>query len=334
MKYCIIITGQLRTWKFSRYFIKNLQEKYDCDIFLGLDLNNNNQLLHKNTKDSNKDEEIQEAIDFYKPVLYHINDINDEKEITSNINKINNTNKIYKVVTKDTNELISDYLLSSNKINTNHPTIINNCKYTKNSEYIELLGFSNKAHCNGILRQYHILKKTYELVINYSKTYCVNYDIIIRIRPDFFIWDESFHISHFNKLQFNEQICQELCNPYCNVKYNVNNIELIKNIYKNININFIKPNTNTIFIIDGGIVNYQDLNNFTYVNDFFWYHGEDLLNVLTCFYDDLPDIINECLNTFWPISYGMEHYFSVFLQKRKILLQKSNINYYTCVREL
>ena len=149
-----------------------------------------------------------------------------------------------------------------------------------------------------------------------------------------FIWDEQFHCSYFDKLDLKDIHDKEMWNNFNNIKYNQYNIDLIKKIYKDINIDFTIPNINTIYIVDGGIINFQDLNNFTYITDFFWYHGEDLLDTMILFYDDLPNIINNCLESFWPISHGMEHYFSVFLQKRKVLVQMANNKYYSIIREL
>ena len=40
MKIAILLTGQLRTWNLCKYIIKNIQESYDTDIFLSVDLCN------------------------------------------------------------------------------------------------------------------------------------------------------------------------------------------------------------------------------------------------------------------------------------------------------
>ena len=73
MKVAIILSGQPRTWKLCKHFLKNMiLDRYDCDIFLGIDINNKTQLLYKNSQSCTDEIEVKQILDFYKPVSYYI----------------------------------------------------------------------------------------------------------------------------------------------------------------------------------------------------------------------------------------------------------------------
>ena len=68
MKVALLITGQLRTWKMTRYLVDNIKKKYDTDIFLSIDKNNNLQHEHKNNHTLSNQHELDEAIQYYQPI--------------------------------------------------------------------------------------------------------------------------------------------------------------------------------------------------------------------------------------------------------------------------
>ena len=47
MKIALLLTGQLRTWKMTRYLVDNIKQNYDTDVFLSIDKNNDIQHEHK-----------------------------------------------------------------------------------------------------------------------------------------------------------------------------------------------------------------------------------------------------------------------------------------------
>ena len=78
MKIAVILSGQVRTWKFCReLFKKQLLDHYDCDIFMAIDSKNNIQCENKNSITETVSSEITEAINFYKPKGVVYDDISD-----------------------------------------------------------------------------------------------------------------------------------------------------------------------------------------------------------------------------------------------------------------
>jgi hypothetical protein len=73
MKVALLITGQLRTWEFCKYSIKNsIINHYDTDVFLSIDTNNILQETRSNKTTQTSSDEINNAINFYKPLDYFI----------------------------------------------------------------------------------------------------------------------------------------------------------------------------------------------------------------------------------------------------------------------
>tara|TARA_Y100000389_G_scaffold202678_1_gene248692 strand:+ start:47 stop:442 length:396 start_codon:yes stop_codon:yes gene_type:complete len=120
------------------------------------------------------------------------------------------------------------------------------------------------------------------------------------LRFDQLIWNETF---------FNEK----------DTKYNNQNIINLKNKLEKINLKIDIPENNNIYVFGGGIYK-----NYAYVNDQFFIHNNSLVNTLTKFYKELPSIIDDTLNTFYP-NYGcwIEHFFTKFLINHNIKIRRS-----------
>lgn len=69
MKVAILLTGQLRTFEMLKYFhLNTLILKYDADVFLGIDLNNQYQCEYKNLTTPTTLNEANKAINFFTPI--------------------------------------------------------------------------------------------------------------------------------------------------------------------------------------------------------------------------------------------------------------------------
>ena len=50
MKLAIILSGQIRSFNLTKWILQNIKNKYNCDIFMGINPNN----LHQNEEGENK----------------------------------------------------------------------------------------------------------------------------------------------------------------------------------------------------------------------------------------------------------------------------------------
>lgn len=74
MKIALLLTGQLRTFRMCKHLVKNvLLDKYDVDVFLSIDMNNQFQTENMNHPSDSSLEDVQEAIDFYGPIDTFVN---------------------------------------------------------------------------------------------------------------------------------------------------------------------------------------------------------------------------------------------------------------------
>jgi hypothetical protein len=80
MKIAVLLTGQLRTFEMVKYLHMNaLIQKYDTDVFLGIDLCNHLQNYHKNSKSKTSISSLDSAVDFFKPIdTFVLDDFTDE----------------------------------------------------------------------------------------------------------------------------------------------------------------------------------------------------------------------------------------------------------------
>ena len=71
-----------------------------------------------------------------------------------------------------------------------------------------------------------------------------------------------------------------------------------------------------------------------YVNDWFWTHGDDLIEKMLKFYPQLNQIILFSMNNYFPIyGAGIEHYFSIFLYNNDIDIKRTIMNKCTIIRK-
>jgi len=80
MKIALLLTGQLRTFKMCGHLVKNMiLDHYDVDVFMSINKSNKLQTTNLYNTKYTENEDIQEALNFYKPITYFINE-NYDKE--------------------------------------------------------------------------------------------------------------------------------------------------------------------------------------------------------------------------------------------------------------
>ena len=321
MKKAVIITGQLRTNELVKWFHKHSFFDDNCDIFLSIDTDNTTQLLYKNDTDKTTDDLVTETIKFYKPKKYYISNADVDTEIIHedykdlcnrpfvyyDINNLNNNNKQTE---------INLFLIGQQE------------EHMKNSIDIKNISFNNanmKKGCltensiKGLFRQFYFVKKGYELLSAYKNENNVNYDIVIRIRFDHVLLTNNFINNELNKFTIKDN----------NITFCEDNLKLAQNI-KNLDLNFDKISNNTINVMGAGVYK-----KYVYVNDFFWTHGDDLIEKMLKFYEQLHDIISFSMNNFFPIyGAGIEHYFAIFLFKNNIDISQTIMNKCNIIRKI
>ena len=89
MKIALLLFGQLRTFDMCKWMIKNILDRYDCDVFMSIDKNNIHQHEDLNSKQETHDLKISDAIDFIKPKDFYVTDYTSFENDYNNINLSN-----------------------------------------------------------------------------------------------------------------------------------------------------------------------------------------------------------------------------------------------------
>lgn len=299
MKIAIILCGQIRTFNLTKWILQNIKNKYNCDIFMGIDPNNLHQHEDLNNKNTTEKEIIDQTIEFVKPKHLYIFD---EIQFNASFNKLNfYMQRNIPEKTTRTQDLI-----------TGHDTVwqIHKPFDDTNSEYKSFNLIKNQYI--KIFRQYFLVNECYKMLVNHINEYNNSYDIIIKLRFDQLIWSDTEIWKSYN--------CK--INKNGDLYYIQDNIDLIKSIAKNIDIEFINQKNNMLSVFGCGTIK-----TYAYVNDQFWTHGMDLIEKMSKFYENLIDIINQS-NKEHSIYSGanIEHYFLRYLFNNNINIQKTNIS--------
>jgi hypothetical protein len=307
MKYAIVLTGQLRSWEFCKHIISNIKQHYDVDLFLSIDLCNILQCLNECNSEPTSTNEVTKAIDFYKPIAYYYNNyynpISCNKQITNpnyKFNEFTNTNIPY----KNRNYILGESFDNGEILKFNNLFMItdkgNNISLNKiKSTQIPLQGFKI------LFEQYFYVYKGYELLEKHIKNTNTKYDSIIRLRFDQLIWNRN------TQFYF----------PNGNIIPDSYNTNILINELKKKKINLDTSNDNEICVLGGGIYK-----NYGYVNDQYWCHNMEQISMMKNFYIELPSIIQDCINTFYPIDgCGIEHFFARYLHKNNCTIKLSKL---------
>jgi hypothetical protein len=325
MKIAIIISGQPRSWKLCKWFHKNIiMNNNNCDVFLSIDSNNTTQLLHKNNNNYTSDLEVNEIISFYTPKNVYINSEHDDIELEKMCSLISE-GECNNYTCDDIEQIhINRYLINQETPYLEDILKINDTMFKQNNKTI---GYINKNTYYGILRQYYFLHKGYEMLHRHILQTDEHYDSIIRMRFDHVLWDTKFHKKElyvFDKVIMPNNITHS----HQDIKYTKNNIQLAETITKGCTIDIDISEINTIKVLGGGVYK-----NYTYVNDFFWVHGQDIVHKMLLWFNSLIYIINNSKQTGFP-SHGavIEHFFSIFLFNQQINIKKTIMSNMTIIR--
>ena len=289
VKVALLLTGQLRTWNMCKILVDKLKQDYDIDIFLSIDANNLLQNEYENNTQLSQKDEIDAVIKYFLP-----KDIFISYEYSENdyLTKLLPNKKVYTPMNRIPN-YVGNIICgdnTNNLINIKQLFYNNNCELTQKYDNLKLY--------KKIFEQYYIVYKAYELLEKYIETTSTNYDLIIRLRFDQFIWNtNNNHFEKYNFQSIDNDKNKILFNQY-NITQTINNFDIIKLTLDN-------GKDNTIQVFGGGCYKY-----YAYVNDQFWCHKMDLLLKMKNFYTNLHNIINDCKTTFYP-EYGcwIEHFF-------------------------
>lgn len=166
-----------------------------------------------------------------------------------------------------------------------------------------------------ILQQYYVVQQGYKLLINYSKANNIYYDAVIRIRFDQFIFSESSNILS-KYVVLNSRGSRV-------IKYTPENIDEINVISKDLMVTVDNPKYNDIYVFGAGQMNAR----YIWVNDQFWVHSMDTINVIYDFYNYIPGITDEVLmHNLYPGYYPyFELVFGIYLQRNNMNIKKSCI---------
>lgn len=163
-----------------------------------------------------------------------------------------------------------------------------------------------------IFEQYFIVYKAYELLINHINHTGKKYDLVIRLRFDQFIWSESSNA--LSKYIIRNSRGNKV------ILFSEENTENVRETSENLKIEIDIPKMNEIYVFG--------FSNRHWVNDQFWIHSHDKINVMSSYYESLHNIMNEAIHTnTYPTNNEpwIEVFFYRFLYKHNFEIKKSKI---------
>ena len=208
------------------------------------------------------------------------------------------------------NALQCEYKNSTNK--TDRTIVEKAIDFFIPKDYFVLEEFNNENKSFELLfRQYYVVHNVYKLLINYIEKTETNYDIIIRLRFDQFLFNEKQNIGKDLLLNNNNEII-----------YSENNMKRMDSYSKKNIILFEKEiMDNDIYLLGFG-----DFKHYKYANDQFCYHNSKILDTMCNFYNEISNLMEYCdKNKIGNDGALIETIFYLYLTKNKINLKKSEI---------
>lgn len=235
MKIAVLLTGQLRTWRMvGNVHMHSLFKQHDCDIFMSVDCDNSKQVAYLNKMEQTRVQEVEEAIAFYRPVRVLVN-----------------------------NTFAADYRKAVEQWESDKESNVELCSPFR------FQGTDIMRRC----QQYYVVQNAYRLLREYKNETGINYDVIMRLRFDQFIWvDQQFH------MQFSKH-------NGGSIPYTSETIEISRSPSISDHIIFKDLRDNTVYVFGSGVFG---SNKWPYVNDQFFYHNESVLHVMEQIFDRLP----------------------------------------------
>jgi hypothetical protein len=264
------------------------------------------------TYNMTKDFIKKSIIDKYDTDVFLSIDTNNRIQLSHKYNKNDLTQDTINDVIKFYNPI--DYFITdNNNYNLEVDQFINSIDINK------IIQYESQIILNIIFKQYYIVHHAYKLLEKHINLTSTKYDLIIRIRFDQLLWNDDINYI-INTLDKNNNSISDYDKSTINnnISYNQNNINLLNTItdYK---INFDNPLDNTIYVI-----NYGEYFTYKIVNDYFWLHSHDLIKTMGSFYESFIDLLNDCLETFFPDKGGLiEHLFYKYLTNNNINIKRT-----------
>ena len=158
-----------------------------------------------------------------------------------------------------------------------------------------------------LFAQYIVVKKAYDLLKGHISSTGTKYDLVIRLRFDQLIWNTETAALH------------DRMEKGSDVLYNQTNIDIAKDLSKRFTLSLDPGEPNTVRTFGFGLVH-----GYPFINDQFWSHGPDLIDRFAGFYDEMPGLLLECTQSFFPDRGCLiEHVFYKFVFKYRFTLKKS-----------
>jgi hypothetical protein len=158
-----------------------------------------------------------------------------------------------------------------------------------------------------LFAQYAVVKKAYDLLKDHIAATGTKYDLVIRLRFDQLLCDEKSTALHD---------CME---KGTDITYNQTNIDIARALSKRFTLPLDTGHPNTVYTFGFGLVH-----GYPMINDQFWCHGHDLIDRFAGFYDEMPELLLGCTQTFFPDRGCLiEHLFYKFIFKYRFTLKKS-----------
>jgi len=177
--------------------------------------------------------------------------------------------------------------------------------------YDKLSDFVTRWRLRLLFVQYANVKKAYELL----KQHGTNYDLVIRLRFDQILWNVNNSILH-ESLEKRPSSTQTF-----DVVYDKVNKDIVSALSKRFTLELDTPEPNTAAVFGIGVIH-----GYPIVNDQFFSHGPDLIDIFARFHDEMPSLFAECAATFFPDRGALiEHIFYKFLFRYRINVKKSVI---------
>ena len=286
MRVAVLLTGNLRSWRLCGQVLKNcLLSRYDCDVFMSVDLDNTLQCVGENPSSFSKTTELEEAINFYKPIKVY--------------SGCGYTENLFESISSDIVHIVPEAPCPEVSLKGSAYHIM---ELAKNANFLKAK--LAKESLKILFEQYFYCKKAYELLEAHMKEQTVSYDLVLRIRFDQLLWSDA-DSSPVKFFQTNSK----------GVIYSEKNIEIAKSV--SITFQLDEPEVDEICVFGCGVHH-----NYVYVNDQFWAHGPDMIAYIKNFYSSLPVIIDSCSTSYPFFGASIEHFFFLYLRGKKIMRSK------------
>ena len=329
-KIAVILTGQIRTWKLALPILKKtLLEKYNCDVFLGIDLDNTLQNENDNPNTQTKMEDALQVVEFIKPKKHII--YNNNIDIAPMKYAYRKSGYVYNVYSKNTDIAKQTEITNANNIPINlvnfadfkmqENKLIFNKLYDPTKpiqEHIDM-GLNVEQSWVRRYRQYTVVSKCLTLMKDYAEENKIEYATVIRVR-----FDQLLHTMKHRHKEFKEYCFQE--NGF--LKYCPENITKAATIKDCIKIDIPRALEKDIFVFGGGIFD-QGNHLHMYVNDQFFITSYKSALLFMDFNKYICDNMKKMKDTYLPFYAAMEYMFANYLFDNQFNIYKlENISGY------